>query len=30
MTIKFAGETYAVTCTWKAYLLLKRHFKNKK
>jgi len=30
MTIKFPDDACAITCTWKAYLLLKRQFKNKK
>jgi len=30
MTIKFRYDARAITCTWKAYLLLKRQFKNKK
>jgi len=29
MVITFPDEAYAVTCTWKAYLLLKRQFKTK-
>jgi len=29
MTITFPNEACAVTCAWKTYLLLKRHFKNK-
>jgi len=28
--IRFPGQVCAVTCTWKAHLLLKRQFKNKK
>jgi len=30
MTITFPDEAYAVTCTWKAYVLLRRQLKNKK
>jgi len=30
MRITFPDEASAVTCTWKAYLVLKRQFKNKK
>jgi len=30
MTTIFPDETYAITCTWKAYLLLKRQFESKK
>jgi len=28
MKITFPDEAYSVTCTWKAYLLLKQQFKN--